>query len=133
MTGLAAAIRLRKRQLDTLAMRLAAKQAAVNALASEREDLIRRRAAERHLAAAAPLPCDPWFTRGAHRLLALAAAEADAEQALSSLRQEAVQARARLQLLEDAAADASRAAERRREAKAEAALDDRIAAAWHPR
>ena len=59
MTGLAAAIRLRKRQLDALAMRLAGEQAAANALLHQREDLSRARAAERHLAAAVPLP-DGW-------------------------------------------------------------------------
>ena len=130
MTGLAAAIRLRKRQLDALAMRLAGEQAAVNALMHQREDLTRARAAERHLAAAVPLPCDPWFMHGARRLIALGKAQAAAEQQLAALRQEAVQTRARLQLLEDAAADAARAADRRREVKAATALDDRIAAAW---
>lgn len=130
MTGLAAAIRLRKRQLDALAMRLAGEQAVVNALLQQRDDLTRARAAERRLAAAVPLPCDPWFANGARRLTALGKGQAAAEQQLDALRQEAVQARARLQLLEDAAAEAARAADRRREAKAAAALDDRIAAAW---
>ena len=45
MTGLAAAIRLRKRQLDALAMRLAGEQAVVNAILHQREDLTRARAA----------------------------------------------------------------------------------------
>jgi hypothetical protein len=130
MTGLAAAIRLRKRQLDALAMRLAAEQTTVQALRTRSEALTRQRTAERHLAAAAPLSCDPWFAEGARQHSRLAQARASAEHALAALRHEAVQARARLQLLEDAAADAARDADRRRDAKAEAALDDRIAAAW---
>ncbi|WP_338502737.1 hypothetical protein V6R86_05350 [Sphingomonas kaistensis] len=130
MTGFAAAIRLRKRQLDALAMRLAGEQAVVNAILHQRDDLTRARAAERHVAAAVPLPCDPWFKHGERRLTAIGKAQAAAEQRLDALRQEAVQARARLQLLEDAAANAARAADRRRDAKAAAALDDRIAAAW---
>lgn len=133
MTGLAAAIRLRRRQLDALAMALSTEQAAAHDLAVQAQELSRQRTAERHLAAAAVLSCDAWFSDGARRLSALARARGEAEQKLADLRSQAVQARARLQLLEDAAAEAQRGVRRRREAKAGAALDDRIAAAWAAR
>ncbi|NJC04441.1 hypothetical protein GGQ97_000234 [Sphingomonas kaistensis] len=133
MSGLAAAIRLRRRQLDALAMTLAAEQAAGQALARETRDLERHRAAERQLVSAAPFSCDPWFDHGARRLEAIADARARSDRALADLRDQAVQARARLQLLEDAADAAASALRRRRDAKAAAALDDRIAAGWSRR
>ncbi|UUR06897.1 hypothetical protein [Sphingomonas glaciei] len=130
MTGLAAAIRLRRRQLDVLAMTLAAEQATLHALANDAQRLERQSVAERHLASVAPLASDAWFTHGARRLTALADARTRSERTLADLREQVVQVRARLQLLDDAAAEARRAADRRREAKAAAALDDRIAAGW---
>jgi hypothetical protein len=133
MSRLAPAIRLRRRALDAIALRLAARQAEVHALAGEASTLAQRRTAERHFAAAAPLACDAWFAEGARRLVALHDARGEAERGLAALRQETVQARARLQLLEDAAAEALRAENRRRLAKADAALDDRIAAGWSRR
>ena len=89
-----------------------------------------QRQGERHLTAAAPLSCDAWFATSARELAALAEARSASEQALAVLRNDAVQVRARLQLLEDAAAERTRASRRRVDAKADAALDDRIAAAW---
>lgn len=133
MSRLAPAIRLRRRQLDSVALALAAKQAAAFALADEAASLEGQRAAERHLASAAPLSCDAWFARGAARLRALAEAKAVAELKLADLRADVVRARARLQLLEDAAAEAARAERRKRLARADAALDDRIAAGWSRR
>lgn len=133
MSRLAPAIRLRRRALDAIAFRLAAGQAEVQALAGEASELEQRRTAERHLSAVAPLACDAWFAQGARRLGALHDAHAEAQCGLADLREEAVQARARLRLLEDAAAEALRAENRRRLGKAEAALDDRIAAGWSRR
>jgi hypothetical protein len=130
VTGLATAIRLRRRELDALALTLAAEQAAADALSARAGDLARKRTAERFLSAAAPFPCDAWFAEGTRQLSALARARTAADRSLADLRAQAVQARARLQLLEDAAAEKLRAERRRRNAKAEAALDDRIAAAW---
>jgi hypothetical protein len=133
MSRLAPAIRLRRRQLDALATKLAGQQAAAHALAAEADELERRRSAERHLTAAAPIACDAWFAHGARRLVALGKVRSTAEQKLADLRRATVEARARLQLLEDAAAEARRAEERRRHAKADAALDDRIASTWGQR
>lgn len=130
MSRLAPAIRLLRRQLDALALRLAAEQARLLELASAVDTLARRRTAERHFVATAPVPCDAWFAHGARRLDALAHARAATEEKLACLREEAVQARARLQLLEDAAAEAKRTERRRQLAKADAVLDDRIASAW---
>lgn len=130
MSSLAPAIRLRRRQLDALALTLAAEQARLVELAGETETLGQRRSAERHLVAVAPVSCDPWFAEDARRLHALGQARAASERRLADLRQETVQARARLQLLEDAAVEAERADRRRQLAKADAALDDRIASAW---
>nr|WP_314445722.1 hypothetical protein [uncultured Sphingomonas sp.] len=130
MTGLASAIRLRRRQLDTLAATLAAEQAALHALAGQADQLVRQREAERQLAAIVAFPCDPWFAEGKRQLSSLDEAHAAGAARLAQLRAEAVQCQARLQLLEDAAAEAKRAKGRRQEARAAAALDERIAAVW---
>jgi hypothetical protein len=133
MNRLAPAIRLRRRALDAIALRLAAGQAEVQALAGEASMLAQKRTVERHFAAGTPLSCDAWFAEGARRLGRLHEARAEAERGLAALREDAVQARARLQLLEEAAAEARRVENRRRLAKADAALDDRIAAGWKRR
>lgn len=130
MSGLATAIRLRRRELDRIALELATEQARGQSFADRAEGLAQQRQCERHLTAAAPLSCDAWFATSARELAALAEARSASEQALAVLRNDAVQVRARLQLLEDAAAEKSRASRRRVYARADAALDDRIAAAW---
>lgn len=130
MSGLATAIRLRRRELDRIALKLATEQARGHSLADRADRLVEQRQGERHLTAAAPLSCDAWFAASARELTALAHARAASEQALAVLRNDAVQVRARLQLLEDAAAEKTKARRRRLDAKADAALDDRIAASW---
>lgn len=129
MSGLITAIRLRRRELDRLALALANEQAKGYSLAGA-DRLVEQRQGERHLKAAAPFSCDAWFAASALELTALAHARAASEQALAVLRNDAVQVRARLQLLEDAAAEKTKARRRRLDAKADAALDDRIAASW---
>ncbi|GAA4001002.1 hypothetical protein [Sphingomonas humi] len=130
MSRLAPALRLRRRQLDALAVKLAAEQAAIHALAEEAHGLSQRRTVERYFAAAAPAASDAWFSHSARRIAGLTQDRAAAELRLAELRHQAVQARARLQLLEDADLDARRAERSRRLARADAALDDRTAAAW---
>lgn len=133
MKSLAPAIRHRRRQLDALAVKLAAEQAEAAALAEQRAGLLVARAAERQQVALVTLAADAWFDQAARRLQGLAAASTAADTRLAELRRETVEARARLQLLEDAASAAAQAARRKAEAKAAAALDDRIAAAWSRR
>lgn len=133
MSGLITAIRLRRRELDRLALALATEQANDHALGEQADRLGERRVSERHLTAIALLSCDAWFAASARELTALAEARAKSRQVLKMLRNEAVQVRARLQLLEDAAAEQAKAKRRRSDAKADAALDDRIAATWHRR
>lgn len=128
MKSLAPAIRLRRRQLDALALKLAAEQAEAVTIEQQRAALLVARAEERQQAALVPLAADAWFDNAARRLVNLAAAGSAANARLAALRRETVEARARLQLLEDAAASAALAARRKTEAKAAAALDDRIAA-----
>ena len=133
MSRLAPAIRLRRRQLDTLALKLAAEQAAATGLGQERDRLAANRAAERHHAALLPLAADRWFAAAGSRLAALSAARAEAEARLQALRHDTVEARARLQLLEDAAMAADKADRRKALRRAEVALDDRTAAGWSRR
>ncbi|GAA4033914.1 hypothetical protein GCM10022281_12390 [Sphingomonas rosea] len=131
MSRLGPAIRHRKRMLDQVAMEIAAEQARDGALLTKGETLTARRACERLRAAVTPVPSDAWFENTRRRLGALAAARAESASRLAELRHVAVEQRARLRLLEDAAAAAHAADRRRRERTIAAQLDDRTASLWH--
>jgi chromosome segregation ATPase len=130
MSRLAPALRIRRRQLDQLRLMIGSEQARASALASAAADLSDQRTRERVLASQAEVAADPWFAASRQRLALLGRSEAESQARLATLRQAATDARARLSSLEEADA-AARAADRRvRDKAAQAALDDRAAAAW---
>ncbi len=128
MSRLAPALRMRRRELDALALAIGAEQQRAALLAEAATTLAAQRSAERSLGGSAALSADAWFTAAARRLAELATEGSVSEQRLAALRSAAGDARARLSLLEDA--DAAAAAAHRRDAdrKTQGQLDDSSAA-----
>lgn len=130
MSRLAPAIRLRRRELDALALSIAAEQQRLDALQRQSCDLADQRSSERLLAPATPCATDAWFGTTARQLQVLAGAQMQANERLAALRLDALHCRARLQLLEEAQASTRKAEARRARQRVQTALDDRTAALW---
>jgi hypothetical protein len=125
------ALRIRRRQLDSLRLAISAEQARAASITMESADLGASRTAERLRAANSEVPSDAWFVASAKRLADLGRLQTESEQRLAALRQSAAEARARLSLLEQADEAALAAKRRARDKAAQAALDDRTAAMWN--
>ena len=130
MSGLASALRVRRRQLDGLARAIAAERRHSDQLAASSATLSDQRKAERLHASPDPRAADAWFAASSRSLAALSLAACDSEDRLFTLRQAASDARARLSLLEQAHEAALASARRLRDNRDQAALDDRSAAIW---
>ena len=133
MSRLGPALRVRRRQLDTIAQAIAAERTAGELLLAAARQLAGQRGAERRLAVGAPCSAEPWFAAARSRLYALHIDKARSDERLARLRASAIEARARLSLLEAANAAAREADRRTRDKAAQAALDDRTAARWSRR
>lgn len=130
MSRLGPALRVRRRELDRLALAIASERQRGAAAAELAQRLVAQREEERRCPVNPTWAADAWFAQSLQDLQTLRVAEAESERRLAGLRRSAAAARARLNLLEEAH-EASRAAERRlRDKAAQAALDDRSAAGW---
>ena len=133
MKGLVVAAGIRRRQLERLRLALAERQQQLSTLQTASADEHAARERERRLARHASLPADAWFEKSARQLAGLAEQSRAVEAELASLSGAALDARARLSLLEEAEAAARLAARRQRDRQLEAMLDDRTAALWSQR
>lgn len=133
MKGLAAAIGIRRRQLDRLRLAIAGQQQLLAGLTAAAANLRQAREAERRTATLAAVSADAWFALASTRLAGLAGAAERTAADLDELCRTALDARARLTLLEDAEVNARAAERRRRERQVQAALDDRTACLWSRR
>ena len=128
MSRLAPALRMRRRELDALALAIGAEQHRAALLAGAASALDAQRPAERAFTSSAPIAADAWFAAVASRLADLAVEGSASDRRLAALRTAAGDARARLSLLEEADAVAAAAVRRALDRKAQGQLDDCSAA-----